>query len=398
MQAQQQLIDKLSAQVAEMRGASERHEQELQAIKKGEDGSARPMSASTKAESTVRISGEAGLAFFRTSESGRFPNSDFRVDDAKLFVEAQVWKDVYAFTEFNLFTREISDESLHLGELYVDFENVSGLWDGANLLSVRVGRFNIPFGEEYQNRGVIRNPLISHSLSDIWGVDEGIEFYGVAGKFQYVVAVQNGGHSLLHDFDSDKAVIGRIGYNPQSWLHLSASAMRTGDLAAREDALSEVWIGNGFFRPLGSLTTTLTFQAELYELDAVARWRTGHLGAAVGRVKFDDDDTSRSNARTMKYYFVEAVQELGDKLYAAARYSEMRVPMGYPLSGWGSYGRYFSSGLLTDRLERLSLGLGYRLGPPLVLKFEYGLENRRVASDAKRDHEDFISTEVGLKF
>ncbi|HTO02665.1 MAG TPA: hypothetical protein VL069_03140 [Opitutus sp.] len=400
VQAQQALIDKLSAEVAAMRGATDRHEQELETLKEREPnvGATPSTLAPSSSVGMVRISGEAGLAFFSTGPTGRFPDSEFRVDDAKLFVEAQVWKDVYAFAEFNLFTREINDEALHLGELYVDFENVSGLWNADNLLNVRVGRFNVPFGEEYQSRGVIKNPLISHSLSDLWGVDEGVEIYGAAGAFQYVLAVQNGGHSLLHDFDPDKSVTGRISYNPRRWLHLSASAMRTGNLSAKDDLLSELWMGNGFFRPLGAVATTRTFHAELYELDAVARWKTGHLAAAVGRANYDDDDTSQDNARTLDYHFVEIEQGLGEKLYAAARYSAMRVPGGYPLIGFGGFGRYFYSGLLTERLERLSLGMGYRLGPPLVLKFEYAIEDGRANTGVKRERENFLSTEVGLKF
>ena len=398
IQAQHQVIEKLGAEVVEMRAAHDRHARELETLKEaGEDAATSPMAA-LGGDATVRISGEAGLAFFHTGAAGPFSNSEFRVDDAKLFIEAQVWKNVYALTELNLFTREINDEALHLGEVYVDFENVSGIWGVDQLLNVRVGRFNIPFGEEYQTRGVIKNPLISHSLSDIWGVDEGVEIYGSAGAFQYVLAVQNGGHSLLHDFDPDKAVTGRLSYSPRRWLRLSASAMRTGNLAAREDALSEIWIGNGFFRPLGALTTTRTFHAELYEFDAVVRWGSGQVSAAIGRAEFDDDDTMRDNARTLDYHFIEASQELGEKLYAAARYSAMRAPGGYSLIGWGTFGRHFYSGLLTDRLERFSMGLGYRMGPPLVLKFEYGLETGRANTGIRRAQQTFIATEVGLKF
>lgn len=36
----------------------------------------------------------------------------------------------------------------------------------------------------------MENPLISHSLSDLWGIDPGVELYGTVGDFNYVVAVQ----------------------------------------------------------------------------------------------------------------------------------------------------------------------------------------------------------------
>ncbi len=38
----------------------------------------------------VRLSGEGGVAFFNTGAEGMFPHSEFRVEEAKLFVEAPV--------------------------------------------------------------------------------------------------------------------------------------------------------------------------------------------------------------------------------------------------------------------------------------------------------------------
>ncbi len=37
-------------------------------------------------------------------------------------------------------------------------------------------------------------------------------------------------------------------------------------------------------------------------------------------------------------------------------------------------GEYFFRPSLTDELHRLSVGFGYRFGPPLVLKLEYSWE------------------------
>src|SRR5207247_5601709 len=90
------------------------------------------------------ISGEAGGAFFDTGSEGAFPNDEFRVDEAKLFVEAAILDDVYFFTEVNVLTREEPDEQFELGELYVQFENISKLWHREEMLNARVGRFDIP--------------------------------------------------------------------------------------------------------------------------------------------------------------------------------------------------------------------------------------------------------------
>lgn len=395
---QQRLIDGLTARMADVVKATERHDHELESLQgRLEDQPAEKPPAANR-DQEIRISAEAGLAFFSTGSAGQFPNSEFRVDDAKVFLEAPVWKNTYFLGELDLVTREANDEFFHLGELYVDFENVSALWGKDRLLNVRAGRFYIPFGEDYQVRGVMDNPLISHSISDIWGVDEGVEFYGGAAGLQYAVAVQNGGHKTLHDFDSDKSVAARVGFKPIRWLHLSASAMRTGNLSAAGDAMSETWFANGFFRALGPAATTPVFHASLAELDGAVTWKTGHVRALAGEAKFGDDDPAADNSRELRYYSLEGVQKFGDALYGAARFGRIHAPRGYPLVGQGDFGTYFFRSPLTDSLQRLSLGVGYRFGPPLIWKAEYNIERGRLVTGAARDQEDLISTEIAIKF
>lgn len=397
VQQQQQMIDALAAQLKEVRLGGVRQEEQLRELRVQREGAAGPVEA-VRGDHAVRVAGEAGFAFFQTGRAGSFPKAEFRVDDPVISLEAPVRKGVYFFTELKLLPRETNVDSFQLGEMYVDFENVSAAWGRPGQMGVRAGRINIPFGEEYPVRGPVANPLISHSLCDIWGTDEGVEVYGRVGAFDYVVAVQNGGVSRLRDFNADKAVVARVGGDPTSWLHLSASAMRTGELAAVADNLSEVWIGNGFFRALGPARSTGTFWASLFEGDARVRWPSGHAGVALGQARFDDSDTAADNSRRLRFGYVEAVQSLAGSLYGAARYSEIRVAGGYPLAGWGAPGTFFFRPSLTEQLRRLSLGLGYRFGAPLVLKMEYARESGRMTNGAARDQENFFGGEVAVKF
>lgn len=402
VRAQQKAIDEINARMADVLRANERHEREWrewQDRAEGPGATTPSAGAVTARDHAVRVGAEMGMAFFHTGREGQFPVGEFRVDDPVLSLEAPAAKNVYFFAELKLMPRESSEEKFQLGEMYVDFEDVLANWDRPGLLNVRAGRVNIPFGEEYLVRTPTVNALISHSLSDTWGCDEGAEIYGRIGPAQYVVAVQNGGSSRLHDFTSDKSVTARVGWKPARWLHVSASAMRTGKLATVADNISELWFGNGFFRAIGPAATTPTFWANLFELDATARWRGGQLSAAIGQVRYDDSDSSADNARRMHYGFVEAAQEISGPLYAAARYSAIRAPGGYPLAGWGPLGKYFfRPGVLTSGLTRASLGLGYRFGPPLVLKMEYTWEAGRMTTGAPRDHGNFFGTELGVKF
>ena len=347
--------------------------------------------------SKVHLSGEAGLAFFDSGSNGRFPNSEFRVDEAKLFLEANVWKDVYLFTELNIVTREDPNINVRMGEVYVDFENVSKLWHQDRLLNLRVGRMDIPFGEEYQTRDAIDNPLISHSLSDIWGVDEGIELYGTFRNFQYAAAVQNGGMPALRDFTSDKSFVGRLGFDPVKRLHLSASAMRTGDVDVKGDKFSELWFGNGYIRALGSPATTTRFHATLFEGDVEVKLPAGHLKAAGGFINFDDNDSAANNQRDVYYYYLEGLHNFTDKFYAAGRFSQILARQGFPIAGNADFGKYFLQEL-TEDLWRLSLGAGYRWSRDLVLKAEYSFEQGEQPNGEKRNHQNLFGVELAVRF
>jgi len=344
----------------------------------------------------INISGEGGVAFFNTGYEGFAPDSDFRVDEARLFMEAPIWNEVYFYGEADLATRENTDLNLQLGELYLDFEDVSQLWGHDRQLNIRAGRMDIPFGEEYLTRNVIDDPLISRSLPDIWGIDPGVELYGSAGKFCYVVAVQNSsGANGVQDFDGDKSVAGRIGYDPVPWLHFSISGMRTGDLNAQNDEHSALWFGNGFFRSLSSSATT--FHANLAEGDVSARWSSGHVSAFGGYARYGDNDPTTDNSRDIFYYSVEGMQQLPHKFFAAARFSEIMADKGLPIVGYGDFGSYYF-GNSSSELWRLSLGIGYRFSDRLVIKTEYSLERGKEISGAQRDHEDFFGTEAAFQF
>jgi hypothetical protein len=52
--------------------------------------------------------------------------------------------------------------------------------------------------------------------------------------------------------------------------------MRTGNIEVQNKGLSAKWFANGFFQSIGSASTTL-FHVNAVELDATARWASGHV-------------------------------------------------------------------------------------------------------------------------
>jgi hypothetical protein len=391
LEQQKKLIESLSHQVAEIQQAGAKPNREM------DEPAPAAKSFGATGLGKVNISGEGGVGFFNTGREGMFPNAEFRVDEAKLFVEAPIWGDVYFFTELNLMTREAQDLSLQLGEVYLDFENVSQLWNRDGMLSVRAGRMDIPFGEEYIYRDAIDNPLISHSLSDFWGVDEGIELYGSMGKFSYVLAVQSGGFSGVRDFDADKAIAGRLSFDPAPWLHLSVSGMRTGDLDAVNDIWSKLWFASAWFLPSGSTNAT-KYHANLVEGDVSLRLPHGHIKAFGGYVRYDDNDPFADNSRDIYYYSLEGVHDIAGKLYGAVCFSQIFADKGMPINANGQMDDYIFSGALTEEIWRLTLGLGYRWSQNLLVKAEYSFERGKEVGGDKRNHEDLFALEAAFKF
>jgi hypothetical protein len=389
LQKQQQTIDELSKKVSSIAEPEKQPEKHA------------PQTEDVQPKSTgfhlgrVRFTGEGGAGFFRSGPEGVFPNSEFRIDEAKLFVEAPLWNDTYFFTELNLTQREDPTEAMEVGELYVDFENVSRLWHQDKLVNLRVGRMDIPFGEEYLVRDSIDNPLITHSLSDIWGVDEGVELYGSYGKFSYAAAVQNGSHPALRDYNSDKSLTARVSFDLSPEIHMSASAMRTGALNTTGDQYSELWFGNGLIRPL-SAANTPSFHADVIEGDFHYRLPQGHLKAAGGWVSYGDHHVPH-NRRDMYYYYVEATQNITRHFYVGSRWSQIFAPNGSPIMANGNYVDYFLLNL-TKSIWRLSLGGGWRFSENLALKAEYMFENGKTTTGRSRSREDMFATEVVFRF
>lgn len=389
VQKQGSALDTLTKKVQDLEAADRDR-----AVSEGENTP--PASPGGLSLGNVHLGAEGGVAFFNTGPGGFAPHSNFRVDETRVFVDAPIWDSVYFASDLDLATRENPDLNAKLGELYLDFEDVSQLWGKDSQLNVRAGRMQVPFGEEYQYRYAMENPLITHSLSDIWGIDPGVELYGALGKFSYAVAAQNGGANGVQDFDGDKSVAGRISYDPNAHWHFSLSGMRTGDISAQNDHMSALWFGNGFFRSIGSPATS-TFHAELVEGDIAARWKSGQVKAFGGFAHYADNDPARDNDRNLFYYAVEARQNLTRKIYLAGRFSQILTDKGYPLVGLGNFGEYFFA-TSTKQLWRASFGAGYQFSSDLAVKAEYAIEHGTETGGGPRYDENFIGTEAVFKF
>jgi hypothetical protein len=209
------------------------------------------------------------------------------------------------------------------------------------------------------------------------------------------LAVQNGGHPTLRDYNSDKAITARVSFDPYKSLHLSLSGMRTGGLDVQGDKLSELWFGNGFITSLGGANTTV-FRGEVVEGDVQYQLPHGHIKAAGGFLHYQDNDRPK-NQREVYYYYVEGLQHLTKRFYLAGRWSQIIAPDGFPIVGMGNFSDYFYQNRTKD-LWRLSLGAGWKFSDNLIAKGEYMFENGKITTGARRNHENMVATELVFRF
>ncbi|HJZ11036.1 MAG TPA: hypothetical protein VJ521_02730, partial [Acidobacteriota bacterium] len=194
----------------------------------------------------------------------------------------------------------------------------------------------------------------------------------------------------------------RVGLDAGERVYFSVSAMRTGKLDTQGDEISELWFGNAFLRALGSPLTTSTFHGNLFQANLRLKWNQGSAGAAGGYLNFDDDDSTKDNQRDIYHFYVEGVNRLmargQDQLYAAARFSYINAPEGFPIVGHGDFGLYFfNPAHFTETIWRLSAGMGYRVGRHALVKAEYTFEQRKELNQST-EGENFLGAEVAFRF
>ncbi|HEY9155419.1 MAG TPA: hypothetical protein VIM69_09825 [Opitutaceae bacterium] len=384
LETQQHQIDELRDQMKQL---AERHDAASSNDSKSQENSS--------GDRRLILSGEVDMVFFSQGRDGQYRNDEFRVDDADFRFEAPLAHDIFFYAELQIAKREVADDNFHLGEMYLEYENISGALGAPDrLVNLRFGRVNIPFGEEYQVRNSLEDPLVTHSVTDFWGTDEGIELYGEYGRASYAAALQNGSSKISRDFNADKALTLRIGYDITPRVRVSGSAMRTGKLSSLNEN-SELWIANGVFRNVDGSTV---HQADLGEIDASYRWNGGHILGAIGRARYEDNSNLTGSTIHFRYYQIEAVQSITHDFYAALRFSSLSADgAGYPLPGIGNFVKYYLTALRTKDLQRMSIGAGYRFNPSLLLKAEYTFEDGELTTGASRDNH-LVSFESALGF
>lgn len=322
------------------------------------------------------ISGFAAAGYYDTGSAGTRDKGGFEIKEATLFVTAEVWDDVEFFSELqtNRLGKD-NDKFVRTGEVYLHFHSIS-LTDSITV-GMKLGRIDIPFGDEYLWQDAIDNPLITNSAAYPYGWDEGILLYGDYRGVGWIAAITDGTDDRSVEENSDKAFNIKIYGSPLDALNLSFSAMANGDVSK-----SAIEFGGSHFRPVGAahqsaagISPSAEVGGNLMEVNAKYDFslasKETYLALSLGSAKANDSDPIFD--RDFRWFSIEPSVKLNQDWYATLRYSEIGTydsNEGYHFDGKTFAGGNAAFGYDTKRFQRTSIGVGWAPNPHVRAKFE----------------------------
>ncbi len=354
----------------------------------------------------ITLSGFGAAGYLDSGSVGTQPDGSFFIDSAEIHIDAEIWENVSFFTEFWLTSFFYDYDGAPItGEVYARLRNPFGSEDGKGI-GMKIGRFDVPFGEEYLWWDPNKNPLILHSAAQPYGKDEGVLVYGAAKGVDWTLAAMNGNAARSMDDQPGKAFALKLAGDPSDRLYLSASGLVTGDTGASGIRMSGQPLfpvgGGGFGSTLGASPSDAV-DTILYQADAIAEptERTS-VALTYGHAELDDDVDAFD--RDLTWFMVEPAYRLTDELFATARYSEYGTyddDEGYLLDGKiTAFGR--GLGFDASRLQRLSVGLGWTPNPFTILKAEVGKDRFELIDvsplDARNDDRLYVAFQIVVSF
>jgi hypothetical protein len=356
------------------------------------------------------IYGHAAFGYYKTGDDANRSDGSFTLKEASLFVEADVWENISAFFEVQT-TRLNQDNKLYTrtGEVYLHFRDLP-LFNES--LGVKVGRVDIPFGEEYLWMDAIDNPLITNSVAFPYGWDEGILLYSKLFGVGWVASITDGNDTRSRDDNDQKSINLKFYGNINDQLYASLSLMDNGKAEK-----SAILFGGSHFEPLycssrdeqkkycdKSLNSPSDFvDSKLIQGDLKYNFGEGHYLALTAGYA-DQEDDAEGFDRDFSWFSVEPYWQIKPQWYLAGRYSE--IGTFDSLEGYQFGGKIFASGLSTygfdtKELHRWALGLGWTPNPRLRAKLEIGGDHFRLIDSAVRprlNDRNFIGLELASKF
>lgn len=352
----------------------------------------------------LQIWGFAAAGYYDTGPGGTRDNGSFEIKEATLFVEADIWENTSFFLELQTNRLGADDAKfVRTGEVYAHFRDVLTTDDSA--VGLKIGRFDLPFGEEYLWQDAIDNPLITNSASYPYGWDEGVLAYGHWRELNWVAAVSDGTDKRSSDENSDKALNLKLYGDLTDALYISGSYMRNGD-----NTKSAIEFGGSHFEPVTDSAVGSSSSAEVGSsmLEIYAKYQfalasmPAYLSVTAGVAEQEDNDGAFD--REFQWFTVEPFLQLNSHYYTVLRYSEIGTydnNEGFHFDGKTFAGGNSAYGFDTERFRRVGVGLGWQPNPRTTAKIEIGKDWFDLIEGAMRNEDNnrnFVGVEMSVGF
>lgn len=322
-----------------------------------------------------RLYGFVAARYLDTERGGSHPDGALGIQAATLFAEADVKDVASAFFELRFdYFQQAGDNQVDIGEAYIRLRDVLQLTDTTHL-QMKVGRFDLPFGEWYLLEDPNRNRMIGFPALIPYRWDEGAQAFADFGEWGFNAALTDGTYSRNSQSGIGPAATLRVHARPHERLYLSASC-----LYIHEADQSAICFGGSVITPVaGGVAGTspnATVQSVLGSLDL--KWDASdafHLQASAGTGSVDDDADAFD--RTFYWWMLEPSWTFADRWQLTGRYSAVGTfdsDEGYQFESRPYEIATQSYGFDLSSLQRVALGVQRTFAKGLLGKVEVGFD------------------------
>ena len=257
----------------------------------------------------MQLSGFAAAGFVQTGDSGAHGNGRFHIKESSLFVEADLNEYSNFYLEYQIvrLSAEKEKPAGQTGEVYLQFRNIFRS-SGMERLGVKIGRIDLPFGEEYLKQDSSENPLVTTSVAWPYGFDEGLLLYGKTKLFDWIFAIMDGSDDRSTDDHASKAYNAKLDFNISEKFSLSASYLKNGN--AKKSAFE--FAGSHFESASGD--TTILVDSNTFSIDSKISFDSFYFLLNYGQAEVNDNSV-KSLDRNIKFYTFETLLDITNQTY-----------------------------------------------------------------------------------
>jgi hypothetical protein len=349
-----------------------------------------------------QIYGFVAGRYFDTARGGARPDGALGIQAGTLFLDMSVRDVASAFVELRYdYFQEAGQNEVSLGETYIRIDDVLGSGEANGTLNLKVGRFDLLFGEWYLLEDPNKNRMIGFPAAIPYRWDEGVMAYSDRGSWGFTASITDGTFSRNSASGVAPATTLRLHARPCDGLYVSASG-----LYIHEADVSALCFGGSLLTPVAGGAAGVSPSAEVRSTVACVdvRWQptsTLHVQAEAGTAIVDDDVSSFD--RTIYWFTIEPSWRFAPSWQATCRWSGVGTfdsQEGYAFES-RPYGNGVASyGFDLSQLQRVAAGLSYDFAPELTVKAEVGFDHLQATdvSGLPNDTRVFTAAELVFSF